>query len=99
MAGLYFVIGFFTFAPHVLIGLFARELCPSKPSTAGGFVKALGQIGGAFAGAPLMYIVATYDWKAAFYLWIAAGVCAGLCFLPLWSVKPTKAVAVKKKTQ
>jgi hypothetical protein len=29
---------------------------------AGGFVKALGQLGGAFAGAPLSALAGTYGW-------------------------------------
>eukprot|EP00466_Bigelowiella_natans_P006091 jgi/Bigna1/80906/fgenesh1_pg.75_\ len=76
---LYWLIGFFSFAPHVLIGLFARELAPANASTAGGFVKAVGQMGGAFAGAPLSMLVGS--------------VLAAACFLPLWSVDPSASAA------
>eukprot|EP00468_Gymnochlora_sp_CCMP2014_P015360 CAMPEP_0167769064 /NCGR_PEP_ID=MMETSP0110_2-20121227/17074_1 /TAXON_ID=629695 /ORGANISM="Gymnochlora sp., Strain CCMP2014" /LENGTH=69 /DNA_ID=CAMNT_0007657925 /DNA_START=366 /DNA_END=572 /DNA_ORIENTATION=+ len=66
-AGLYAMIGFCTFAPHVLLGLFARELAPTFASTAGGFVKAIGQVGGAAAGAPLSMVVERYGWSMASY--------------------------------
>eukprot|EP00467_Chlorarachnion_reptans_P012653 CAMPEP_0114525640 /NCGR_PEP_ID=MMETSP0109-20121206/22545_1 /TAXON_ID=29199 /ORGANISM="Chlorarachnion reptans, Strain CCCM449" /LENGTH=411 /DNA_ID=CAMNT_0001707261 /DNA_START=108 /DNA_END=1340 /DNA_ORIENTATION=+ len=71
-SGLYALIGFCSFAPHVLIGLFARELAPKYASTAGGFVKALGQLGGSFAGAPLSKVVSSYPeggWKVAATIW------------------------------
>ncbi|GAB5367276.1 hypothetical protein AAMO2058_001216300 [Amorphochlora amoebiformis] len=94
---LYALIGFCTFAPHVLIGLFARELAPKNASTAGGFVKAVGQLGGAFAGAPLSMIAGMYGWQAVAYLYIACGGLAAACFLPLVGVEVP--VSVKKKRE
>mmetsp|Transcript_8507 Transcript_8507/g.15734 ORF Transcript_8507/g.15734 Transcript_8507/m.15734 type:complete len:235 (-) Transcript_8507:330-1034(-) len=84
---LYAGIGFCSFAPHVLLGLFARELAPEFQSTAGGFVKAVGQLGGAFAGQPLSYYVEKYGWSLASWLWIICGICSTVCLLPLWNVE------------
>ena len=45
---IYFLLGLTLFAPHVLIGLAAREWAPAALySTSGGFVKMFAQIGGA----------------------------------------------------
>lgn len=95
---LYAALGFFTFAPHVLLGLFAREVVPENyASTAGGFVKALGQMGGAFAGAPLSALVSSYGWAWAAWLWLGCGVAAALCFAPMWNTQGTSQGARKAK--
>ena len=47
-------LGFCAFPVHVLLGLFSREVVPANvSSSAGGFVKCIAQVGGAFAGYPL----------------------------------------------
>lgn len=55
------LIGFASFAPHVLIGLAARELAQeSMQSTAGGFVTMVSRLGGVCAGAPLGMLIQLY---------------------------------------
>ena len=50
----FFAFGCCFTAPHVLIGLAARELtAPNVASTAGGFVAAISKFGSSVAGAPL----------------------------------------------
>ena len=81
----YFLFGVFSFAPHVLIGLFARELCrPIVQSTAGGVVKFLGQVGGAMAGAPLGVVVDMYGWGVGLKMIGVFAFGAGAVMVPLW---------------
>jgi sugar phosphate permease len=50
LLGLYFFFGFFSFVPHMMIGLYSRELFPDLPSTAASLTKLIAQIGAGFAG-------------------------------------------------
>ncbi len=60
----FFMIGFSSLAPHVLIGLAARELVPaSQSSTAGGLVTMVSRTGGALAGAPIGFLADKYGWE------------------------------------
>ena len=79
----FFSFGLFSFGPHMLIGLLAREIFPEAPSSAGSFVKGMGQLGGALAGYPLSYIVSNYGWNVVAYTWCGCGLAASLCFVPL----------------
>ena len=84
---IYFMLGFFSFAPHMLIGLTARELTPRKlHSSAGCFAKAAGQLGGAFAGYPLTALAAHYGWGSVTWAFVVSGVLAAASFLPLWNM-------------
>ena len=63
----YFFLGLTLFAPHVLIGLAAREWAPKEYySTSGGFVKCFAQIGGSFAGAPVAFLIEKQGWQNTF---------------------------------
>ena len=82
---LYAAAGMLASAPHVLNGLASREFAaPWAQSSAGGFTKALGQMGGAVAGAPLGRLAAAHGWGPAMAV---LSVCAGLSACvsaPLW---------------
>ena len=88
------VLGFSAFAPHMLIGLTARELTPKHmQSSAGCFAKAAGQLGGAFAGYPLSALAGSMGWEAARWVYATSGLLAALSFLPLWNAKALPATA------
>eukprot|EP00039_Didymoeca_costata_P017670 m.328772 g.328772 ORF g.328772 m.328772 type:complete len:448 (-) comp16566_c0_seq6:4150-5493(-) len=90
----FFLVGFCSFAPHVLIGLAARELTdPRYNSTAGGFVSFSSKLGSSLAGAPLGHFVHNNGWGAAFSLVSALGVGGSIAVFPLWS-----RTAFKQKT-
>ena len=97
--GIFFLAGFFSFPPHSLIGLTAREISPvAMRSTAGCLAKAVGQIGAASAGWPLQALAQRHGWGVAVgTVNAAAAVVAAAAFLPLWRV--TGAAAAKKKTR
>jgi hypothetical protein len=77
-------VGAFAFAPHMLFGLAAREVVPSNvASTAGGFVKAIGQLGGAVAGAPFGALLQGPGWWAGHALLVASGVASAVSVMPL----------------
>lgn len=88
LTAMYFLIGFASFPPHSLIGLFSREICPKEIRTSAGCVaKAVGQIGAIMAGYPLILIAQTYGWGFIGLSNAIAAVMAGLIFMPLWNVK------------
>jgi OPA family sugar phosphate sensor protein UhpC-like MFS transporter len=85
---IYCLFGFTSFAPHVLNGLASREFtAPNVQSSAGGFAKALGQLGGAMAGAPLGFAIDNYGFSTMIvglsFLCVASGVLA----IPLWNTR------------
>lgn len=83
---LYFLIGMFAFCPHMLYGLAAREAVPAKyMSSAGGIVKGIGQLGGAFAGYPLARISEVGGWDAVHVVFIASGVLSA-AFIAIKSI-------------
>jgi sugar phosphate permease len=89
VAAVYAALGFCAFGPHVLNGLAAREYAPrAVQASAGGFSKALGQLGGTVAGYPLGLLFHSLGWRAAAAALAAAGLASGLCALPLWSRMP-----------
>jgi sugar phosphate permease len=89
VAAAYAALGFFAFGPHVLNGLAAREYAPrAVQASAGGFSKALGQLGGTAAGYPLGLLLDRLGWRAAAAALAAAGLAAALCAAPLWNVLP-----------
>ena len=84
---IYFMLGFFSFAPHMLIGLTAREITPRRlNSSAGCFAKAAGQLGGAFAGYPLTALAANFGWSSVTWAFAASGALAAVSFIPLWNM-------------
>jgi hypothetical protein len=86
---IYGLIGVFSFAPHVLNGLAAREYsAPAIQSSAGGFTKALGQVGGAMAGYPLGQMVAKSGWGAFIAVLSASALVSAMFALPLWDTEP-----------
>ena len=94
---LFFMLGFATFAPHMLIGLIARELTPATMhSSAGCLAKAAGQLGGVFAGFPISFIAQRYGWAAMSWLFGLSGLLAAISFFPLWAVQAAADDNVKK---
>ncbi|KAA0157814.1 hypothetical protein FNF27_04338 [Cafeteria roenbergensis] len=83
-AAVFFLLGVVTFTPHVLLGLAAREMAGKGAiSTAGGFVKGLGQVGSALAGTPLSHLQASFGWNAVALSWGACMALAAACFAPV----------------
>jgi len=71
---------------HVLLGLFSREVVPPAVSTsAGGFVKCIAQIGGAFAGAPLGALQQSYGWDGCNIALACVSVVSAMTACTLWS--------------
>ena len=87
----YFFLGLTLFAPHVLIGLAAREWAPKEYySTSGGFVKCFAQVGGSFAGAPVAFLIEKQGWQNTFsYLSIIGCICF-IILIPVWSLSSYK---------
>ena len=81
-------LGFCAFPVHVLLGLFSREVVASNvSSSAGGFVKAIAQIGGAFAGYPLGLLQQRAGWKGVFGFLASTVGAAAIATLPLWHTR------------
>ena len=87
LSAFYFVFGFGTFGPHVLVGLMARELFPAAPSTAGSFAKSLAQIGGSLAGVPVSYLAQHHGWGTVGMAWTLSLILSGLAFVPLARIR------------
>lgn len=82
LTALYFVFGFASFGPHMLVGLTAREVFPQAQATAGSFTKSIAQVGGTMAGYPLS-LVSAYGWTYVSVAWAASAVLGALAFYPL----------------
>jgi MFS transporter, OPA family, sugar phosphate sensor protein UhpC len=94
---LYFGLGLFTFTPHMLIGLMAREIAPPGAiNTAGGFVKGLGQFGSSLAGTPLALTLQAFGWHGVSLVWAGCMLLAALCFFLLEVLEPRKDTEPKK---
>ncbi len=96
LAGLYFLFGFFSFGPHMLVGLTAREVFPQAPATAGSFTKSLAQVGGTLAGYPLSLVASHMGWASVATTWVWCSLLGALCFVPLLGV-PAYQMASKSK--
>lgn len=83
LVSIYFIIGFFSFGPHMLIGLLSTELFPKSPSTAGSLTKMMGQVGASAAGYPLSWLVKIYTWEVLSPVLITLGTLLALSLLPL----------------
>lgn len=97
LAGIYFCFGLFSFGPHVLVGLTAREVFPKAPSTAGSFAKSVAQVGGTAAGYPLSLVVNSYGWDYVTTVWTFCAIFGALAFAPLLAV-PSSTQISKAKT-
>lgn len=96
VCAVYFVLGVTTFTPHVLLGLAAREMAgPSAISTAGGFVKGLGQLGSAVAGSPLAIVQQQYGWSGVSACWAACMAIAAICFAAVAPAEQAETATVR----
>ena len=87
----YFFLGLTLFAPHVLIGLAAREWAPKEYySTSGGFVKCFAQIGGSFAGAPVAFLIEKQGWQNTFGYLSYLSIIGFIILIPVWSLSSYK---------
>lgn len=94
VVAVYAALGCTAFAPHMLNGLAAREWShPGVQSTAGGFSKAMGQLGGTVAGLPLGMAIDTYGWQPVMTLLAVLSCVAGGVAVPLWNTTPWRAPA------
>jgi len=95
----YLCLGFFAFPVHVLLGLFSREVVPSGvSSSAGGFVKCIAQIGGAFAGYPLGALQQHAGWGGVMSVLAVVALLAALAALPLWSTTAQHRIKARNGT-
>ena len=84
----FFLFGLCSFAPHVLIGLAAREwVHPKAASSAGGLVKSMAQLGSAAAGGPFGMLIDSYGWHGGLSLLCGMAALAGLTMLPVWTIE------------
>jgi len=92
LQALYFILGFFAYPVHVLVGLFAREVVAKNvSSSAGGFVKCIAQIGGACAGLPLGALQQMgAGWEGVFFAIACVAAISALGAIPLWSIGAAK---------
>jgi OPA family sugar phosphate sensor protein UhpC-like MFS transporter len=82
----FFMFGVFSFTPHVLLGLMAREITsPQAQSTSAGTAKLVAHLGGAMAGSPLGYVVETNGWNGGLQVLSAASLVGFGMMVPLWS--------------
>jgi hypothetical protein len=80
------MFGVFSFTPHVLLGLMAREITsPQAQSTSAGTAKLVAHLGGAMAGSPLGYVVETNGWNGGLQVLSAASLVGFGMMVPLWS--------------
>lgn len=86
---LYFSLGLFSFGPHVMVGLLAREIYTKRPNTAGTFSKFIAQIGGVCAGYPLSLVISseTLGWNYVAIMVLASGILSAICFYLIGSKK------------
>ena len=96
---LFLAIGFFSFPPHMLTGLVARELSPTNMRSAAGCVaKGAAQIGAVFAGWPLQRLSSEYGWKCMSYSISLCGVLAMIGYMPLLlGIRPASSSDKKTK--
>ncbi|MBM4371602.1 MAG: hypothetical protein FJ098_08105 [Deltaproteobacteria bacterium] len=82
-------IGFFLYGPHLLMGAtIAMDLGSRKASgAASGLIDGLGYAGAAVATAGTAYIKKHHGWEAAFHLWVAGALLAGVLMLLLWNFR------------
>ncbi len=86
------IIGFMTYGPHILmVGTIPMDFGTRKvASSAAGFIDCMGYVGAAFTGVGSGWLVDSYGWNAAFYLWIAGAFVAAILMALLWNYKPVK---------
>jgi len=91
-------LGFCAFPVHVLLGLFSREVVPANvSSSAGGFVKCIAQVGGAFAGYPLGLLQQRAGWEGVFGIIAAIALGAAIAATPLWSTTALAQMQIKHR--
>lgn len=95
-----FAIGFATFGPQMLIGVFAAELAHKKASaTATGLIGWVAYLGAATAGYPLGKMIDILGWEGYFWsMVVCSTVCVVLLF-PLWNVTGKSIKQTIKDTQ
>ncbi|KAL1520181.1 hypothetical protein AB1Y20_023651 [Prymnesium parvum] len=97
--GCYLLLGFSAFPVHVLLGLFSREVVPAGvSSSAGGFVKCIAQIGGAFAGYPLGALQQSAGWRGVISVLALVAVLSALSALPLWRTTAQNRIRARNGT-
>jgi len=95
----YMCLGFFAFPVHVLIGLFSREVvAPGVSTSAGGFVKCIAQIGGAFAGYPLGALQQRAGWSGVLSVLSAVALLAAAAAFPLWATTAQNRIRARNGT-
>ena len=95
-----FGLGFFTFGPQMLIGMFAAEVSHKKAAgTATGFIGTFAYLGAACAGFPLALIMQNAGWDGYFMALMGCCMVPALVLLPLWNVKENKATKAQPEAE
>ena len=95
----YLFLGFSAFPVHVLLGLFSREVVPAGvSSSAGGFVKCIAQVGGAFAGYPLGLLQQHAGWSGVVSVLALVALLSAFAALPLWSTTAANRITARNGT-
>lgn len=57
-------------------------------SSVTGFIDGFGYIGAGLTGVLSGWLVDSYSWNAAFYLWVISAIIASILMVTLWKYKP-----------
>ncbi len=84
------LIGFFTYAPQLLIAGVASVDFGSKrlAASATGFVGLFGYIGATLSSTGTGFFVDRWGWKGGIYFWALSALIGGLLTLIMWKAKP-----------
>lgn len=97
IGGAVVLLGFTTFGPHALLGLFAAEIShPSAQGTTTGMLNLFAQVGGAIAGYPMSFVVQELGWLAMFIVNAMCALAMVALLSPLWNVREFSGVGKGK---
>lgn len=88
------ILGFFLFAPQMIIGLAATEYVDKRASSAAnGFAGTLGYLGAAVASAAIGFSIDWYGWEGYYITMLACSAFVFILLLPNWLATPKLAEA------
>lgn len=85
-------IGFFTYAPHVLVVARLPMLLGTRKGTSSvtGFIDMMGYVGATITGITTAVLVSKGGWNMAFTFWAAGALASALALALLWNLKKKK---------
>ena len=79
----FFMLGFFTFGPQMLLGIAAVECSHKDASGAStGFTGLFAYVGAALSGYPIALILETYAWPGFFVVLVITATASSACLIP-----------------